>query len=93
LETVKRLRKRIDEVDEQILRFLSERAKICELMGSVKKDHGMPIKDAYRENEVYGHVREKAVEFALDPVQVELVYRQIINMCNAVQESKEKREC
>jgi len=93
LENVKRLRKRIDEVDEQILRFLSERAKICELMGSVKKDHGIPIKDAYRENEVYAHAREKAVEFALDPVQVESIYRQIINMCNAVQESKEKREC
>ena len=46
MENVKRLRKRIDEVDEQILRFLSERAKICESMGSVKKDHGMPIKDA-----------------------------------------------
>jgi len=93
LENIKQLRKNIDEVDEQILRFLSERAKICELMGSVKKDHGMPIKDAYRENEVYVHVREKAVEFALDPVQVESVYRQIINMCNAVQESKEKGEC
>jgi chorismate mutase len=93
LENVKRLRKRIDEVDEQILRFLSERAKICESMGSVKKDNGMPIKDVYRENEVYAHVREKAVEFALDPVQVESVYRQIINMCNSVQESKEKREC
>ena len=93
MENVKRLRKRIDEVDEQILRFLSERAKICELMGSVKKDHGMPIKDAYRENEVYAHAREKAAEFALDPVQVESVYRQIINMCNAVQESKEKGEC
>jgi len=93
LENVKRLRKRIDEVDEQILRFLSERAKICELMGSVKKDHGMPIKDVYRENEVYAHVKEKAAELALDPAQVESVYRQIINMCNAVQESKEKGEC
>ena len=79
-------------MDEQILRFLSERAKICELMGSVKKDCGMPIKDAYRENEVYAHAREKAVEFALDPVQVESIYRQIINMCNSVQESKEKSE-
>jgi chorismate mutase len=90
LENVKQLRKRIDEVDEQILRFLSERAKICELMGSVKKDNGMPIKDADRENEVYAHVREKAAELALDPVQVESVYRQIINMCNSAQELKEK---
>ena len=93
MENINQLRKRIDEVDEQILRFLSERAKICESIGTVKKDHGMPIKDAYRENEVYAHVKEKAAELALDPVLVKSIYRQIINMCNAVQESKEKGEC
>ena len=93
MENVKQLRKKIDDVDEQILCFLSERAKICELMSSVKKDHGIPIKDAYRENEVYAHVKEKAAELALDPVLVKSIYRQIINMCNAVQESKEKGEC
>jgi chorismate mutase len=90
LESIKQLRKRIDNVDEQILRFLSERVKVCELIGSVKKEHGLSIKDAYRENEVYAHVRQKAVEFALDPAQVEAVYRQIINMCHSAQELKEK---
>jgi len=86
LENINQLRKRIDKVDEQILRFLSERVKICELIGSVKKEHGISIKDAYRENEVYAHVRQKAVEFGLDAVQVEAVYRQIINMCHSAQE-------
>jgi len=90
LENINRLRKRIDEVDEQILRLLSERAKTCESIGSVKKEHGLPIKDAYRENEVYAHVRKKAVELALAPVQVEAVFRQIINMCNSAQKLKEK---
>lgn len=90
MENINQLRKRIDEVDEQILRLLSERVKICKAIGSVKKEHGIPIKDAYRESEVYAHVRQKAVEFALDPVQVESVFRQIINMCNSAQELKEK---
>jgi chorismate mutase len=90
LENITQLRKRIDKVDEQILRLLEERVKTCELIGSVKKEHGIYIKDAYRENEVYAHVRKKAVELALDPVQVESVYRQIINMCNSAQELKEK---
>jgi chorismate mutase len=90
LEKINQLRKRIDEVDEQILRLLSERVKTCESIGSVKKEHGIPIKDAYRENEVYAHVKQKAVELALDPVQVESVYHQITNMCHSVQELKEK---
>jgi chorismate mutase/prephenate dehydratase len=93
MENINQLRKRIDKVDEQILRLLSERAKMCESIGSVKKEHGMSIKDAYRESEVFTHVRQKAVEFALDPVQVESVYRQIINMCNSIQKLKEKGQC
>jgi chorismate mutase len=90
LERITQLRRRIDQVDEQILRLFSERVKTCESIGSVKKEHGIPIKDAYRESEVYTHVRQKAAEFALDPAQVELVFRQIINMCNSAQELKEK---
>jgi chorismate mutase len=90
LENINQLRKRIDEVDEQILRLLSERVKICKSIGSLKKEHGIPIKDAYRESEVYVHVRQKAVEFGLDPAQVESVYHQITNMCHSVQELKEK---
>jgi chorismate mutase/prephenate dehydratase len=90
LEKINQLRKEIDKVDVQILRLLSERAKICKSIGSVKKEHGVPIKDAYRESEVYAHVRQKAVEFALDPERVESVYHQITNMCHSVQELKEK---
>jgi chorismate mutase/prephenate dehydratase len=88
LEKITQLRKRIDKVDEQILRLLGERVRICRSIGSVKKEHGISVKDAPRESEVYAHVKEEAVELALDPVQVESVYRQIINMCSSVQELK-----
>jgi monofunctional chorismate mutase len=90
LENIKQLRKRIDNVDEQILHLLGERFRVCELIGSVKKEHGLSIKDAYRESEVYAHVKQMAAEAALEPSQVELVYRQIINMCHSAQELKEK---
>ncbi len=38
------------------------------------------------------HIRKKAAGLGLDPVQVEAVYRQIVNMCMAVQELEEKGE-
>jgi chorismate mutase len=47
---------------------------------------GMPVRDVSRENEVYNSVKEKSVEFGLDPLQVEAVFREIVNMCSAVQE-------
>jgi chorismate mutase len=89
---LKQLRKRIDEIDEQILQALSERIKICKAIGATKKEQKMPIKDADRENEVYKRTREKALQLSLNPEQVEEMYREIVNMCSAVQEVKEKQK-
>ena len=86
MDDLKQLRRKIDEVDEQILGFLGERAKICEAIGSAKKAQGLPVKDADREEEVYRRVRVKAAKLALNPVLVEAVYREIVNMCSSVQE-------
>lgn len=83
---IEQLRKRVDEIDEQILNALSKRAKICKTIGLVKKKERMQIRDCSRENEIYRRVKKKAVQFELDPLQVEAVYREIVNMCSAVQE-------
>jgi chorismate mutase len=90
VQEIKQLRKRIDEVDEQILQSLSKRMEICRSIGLVKETHGIPIQDFPRETDVYAHIREKAAELGLDPAHVEAVYRQIVNMCSAVQDSKRK---
>jgi chorismate mutase len=92
MEDIQKLRKRIDEIDEQILRLLGERAETCRSIGLLKKEQGMPITDPYRENEVYAKIRAKATDFSLDSNEAEAVYRQIVNMCSSVQESKEKSE-
>ena len=88
---INRLRKRIDELDELILHTLSERAETCRLIGELKKKQKIPIKDMPRENDVYAHIQKKAASLGLDPAQVEEVYRQIVNICSAVQELEEKR--
>jgi len=90
VQEIKQLRKRIDEVDEQILQSLSKRAEICRSIGLVKEKHGIPVQDFPRETDVYEHVREKAAELGLDPSHVEAIYLQIVNMCSAVQNSERK---
>jgi len=89
---IKQLRKRIDDVDNQILNALGERVRICKAIGSAKKAQGIPIKDSDREREVYKNARHKAAKLSLDPAQVEAVYHEIVNMCSSVQEAKEKSE-
>ena len=87
MQKIKQLRKRIDELDEQILHSLSKRAEICRSIGLVKEKHGIPIQDFPRENDVYEHIRKKASELGLKNSYVEAIYRQIVIMCSAVQDS------
>ncbi len=86
MDEIQQLRKRVDEIDEQIIAALCERAKTCSAIGLIKKKKSFPIRDVTRENEVFKRVKEKAVEFRLDPLQVEAVYHEIVNMCSAIQE-------
>ncbi len=83
---IPKLRKDVDEIDDQILTALCERVKICKTIGDAKKQHGKPVRDLSREKEVFRRIRSKAVELGLDVGQIEVVYREIVNMCSAVQE-------
>ena len=86
MNSIKQLRNKIDEVDEEIVHLLAKRAKICETVGTAKKVQGLPIRDGEREGEVYKRARQRAAQLSLNPVQVEAVYREIVNMCSSVQE-------
>ena len=88
MQEIKQLRKRIDELDDQILQSLSKRVEICQSIGSIKEKNMLPIQDFPREKDVYAHIREKATELGLDPSHMETIYRQIVIMCSAVQNSK-----
>ncbi len=86
MDEISQLRKRIDEIDDQVLTALCERVKVCKAIGSAKKRHGIPIQDKSREDAVYRRIKQKAHEMGLDTPQIEAIYREIVNMCSAVQE-------
>ena len=86
MDEILKLRKKVDEIDDQILKALCERVKVCKAIGDAKKKQGLPIRDSSRENEVYERIIENSAQFQLDPTQIERVYREIVNMCSAVQE-------
>ncbi len=85
MKDIQTLRKRVDEIDDQILKALSERVAVCREIGEFKKQQGLPVRDHSREKQVYTKVKEKAEKFQLQPDQIEALYREIVNMCSAVQ--------
>ena len=51
-------RKKIDEIDNQLLKLLNERAQCAIEIGKIKKKTGMQVHDAGREKEIFARLRE-----------------------------------
>jgi chorismate mutase/prephenate dehydratase len=86
MDELKQLRQKIDTLDGEILRLFAERAEVCREIGVAKKEQRLPVRDTSREAQVYQRIRDQAAHLGLNPVQVEAVYREIVNMCSSVQE-------
>lgn len=56
---VRELRERVDEVDSELIRALSERAQIVQDLARIKAEAGVPIFDPKREEEILQKVVEQ----------------------------------
>jgi chorismate mutase len=90
LERISALRKKVDEIDEKILCSLKERVEVCKSIGAIKREHGIPIRDYEREDEVYHNILRKVSELELNPKKVRAIYRKIIAMSAHAQEDDAK---
>jgi len=88
MERISSLRKRIDEIDEQILCLLKERVEVCENIGLIKREQGIPVRDRQRENEQFTRITGKASKLGLKPQEVKTVYKEIIAMSIRAQENE-----
>jgi chorismate mutase len=86
MDDIETLREKIDAVDDQILRDLVQRVKLCRAIGELKKQQGKPVHDISRETEVFRRVKDHALLLKLDPIMAERIYREIVNMCSSVQQ-------
>ena len=72
------LRRRIDELDEQLVRLLSERAECALEIGREKKAAGMGIYQPSREAEVLNHV-QSVNRGPLDDEAVRRLFERVID--------------
>ena len=80
------LRDRIDTVDRQLIALLAERLRIVEEVAIAKLDAASPFRDREREERLLLRLREHATAAALDPHQIERLYRVVMDMSVAHQE-------
>ena len=77
-------RKKIDDMDEQIVHLISERAKAARAIGELKRDSDLPVYEPLRERTVFEHVR-RVNPGPLADVEMLHVYERIIDVMRTLQ--------
>lgn len=58
MDDLQKIRGRIDEINDEMLKLFSERMELSKIIGNMKKAEGKPIYDRKREEEILQHVSE-----------------------------------
>lgn len=77
-------RKRIDELDEQIVRLISQRAEAARAIGELKRTADLPVYEPRREQAVFDHIRA-ANPGPLADAELLHVYERIIDVMRTLQ--------
>jgi len=77
-------RKKIDELDEQIVRLISQRAEAARAIGELKRTSDLPVYEPRREQAVFDHVRA-ANPGPLADAEMLHVYERIIDVMRTLQ--------
>ena len=78
------LRQKIDAMDEQIIRLISQRAEAAATIGHLKRDADLPVYEPKREEEVFHHVR-RLNPGPLSDADLLHVYERIIDVMRTLQ--------
>ncbi|HUN89794.1 MAG TPA: chorismate mutase [Terriglobales bacterium] len=77
-------RKRIDEIDPQIVELLNQRATAAREIGRMKRNLDMPIREVNREREVLRNI-SRANRGPLADTDLHLIFERIIEIMRNIQ--------
>ncbi|MDO8519630.1 MAG: prephenate dehydratase [Deltaproteobacteria bacterium] len=84
MKSLEALRKKIDDIDSQILTLLSERGKVAQLIGKIKKEGAAAVHVPSREKKVFDRVA-KANQGPYKTESVIAIFREIISATRALE--------
>ena len=81
-------RRKIDELDEQIVRLINQRADAARAIGELKEGANLPVYEPQREKDVFDHVRRVNLG-PLSEIEIVDIYERIIDVMRALQKHKD----
>ncbi|MFA0765193.1 MAG: hypothetical protein BDTLLHRC_000146 [Candidatus Fervidibacter sp.] len=76
-------RQRIDEIDEQLLRLLTERAKLARQIALLKQQNDLPLYHPEREGAIFARLTSLPHD-PLPDQAIKAIFREILSACRAV---------
>ncbi len=86
------LRRKLDEIDEAIIKLIAERQFNVEQIGNVKLDTNSPTRDYQREKQVFDKVKTHAKNNHLDPNIAQQIFELVIETSLSKQEIQKVKE-
>ena len=86
-QALARRRDRIDDLDRRILEMLNARTRIVEEIGQIKKEHGLPVYEPRREDQVFRNV----IEHNTGPISeqaLQRIYERILDEMRTLQKMR-----
>ena len=77
MDDIVRIRDRIDELDQEIVRLLKNRYENARLLGRVKSQRGLEYRDPEREKIILRKIERAATSLGLDPNFIRPIFEQI----------------
>ena len=77
-------RSKIDQIDTELVRLLSERAAAAMAIGKLKQEAAAPIYEPQREQQVFANVRA-ANPGPLTPAQMQDIFERLMDVMRALQ--------
>src|SRR3989344_4616455 len=94
MRLIEKLRKSIDELDEEILKLLSKRKYLVMEVGKLKESLDLPVFDKKREQEILDNISKKAKQLGLDIDPVSDIFSSIFQSSRREQQKQmPKADC
>ena len=82
--TIADWRKKIDELDRQLVRLLNERAQCAREIGKLKRNSEMPIYEPDREKIIFANIA-RMNKGPLSQAQLRIVYERLVDVMRQIQ--------
>jgi chorismate mutase len=87
IKDIARLRKKVDEIDDEIINLLGKRQSMVKSIGKIKKFNGVEILSAARERQILKRILLNGEKKKVDLELIDRIYRVIFKNSRKVQRS------